>query len=95
MMINRNQGSGTRILIDRYLDGAKPAGYAVQASNHNAVIAAVEQHRADWGIAIEAVADREGLHFLPLLDEQFDFVVPCERLHRRSVQSFIRRIRQT
>ena len=93
MMINRNQGSGTRILIDRYLDGAKPAGYAVQASNHNAVIAAIEQHRADWGISIEAVADREGLHFLPLVDEQFDFVVPRNRVARPAIRSFINLVR--
>ena len=55
-MVNRNQGSGTRILIDRLLAGARPRGYAVQASNHNAVAAAVAQGRADWGLAIESVA---------------------------------------
>ena len=49
-MVNRNQGSGTRILIDRLLGGARPAGYAVQSSSHNAVAAAVSQRRADWGV---------------------------------------------
>ena len=56
LMINRNQGSGTRLLIDRMLGGAQPPGYAVQARNHNAVVAAVRQGRADWGVAISAVA---------------------------------------
>jgi putative molybdopterin biosynthesis protein len=41
VMVNRNQGSGTRILIDRLLQGAQPIGYAVQPRSHNAVAAAV------------------------------------------------------
>jgi len=41
MMVNRNQGSGTRALIDRLLGGVRPRGYAVQPRNHNAVAAAV------------------------------------------------------
>jgi putative molybdopterin biosynthesis protein len=87
-MINRNQGSGTRILIDRALQGARPAGYAVQARNHNAVAAAVLQGRADWGVAIETVARHEGLGFLPLADEHYDFVVPADRQQRPAVQAF-------
>ena len=42
-MVNRNQGSGTRALIDRLLGGARPPGYAVQPRNHNAVAAAVSR----------------------------------------------------
>ena len=52
LMVNRNAGSGTRILIDRLLGGAKPPGYQGQAKSHNAVAAAVAQGRADWGVAI-------------------------------------------
>ena len=88
MMINRNQGSGTRILIDRKLGRAKPPGYAIQAMNHNAVIAAIEQNRADWGIAIESVATRPNIRFIRLVDEQFDFVVPKCRLDRPAVRTF-------
>ena len=75
-MVNRNQGSGTRILIDRLLEGARPPGYAVQARSHNAVAAAVAQGRADWGVAIESVARPAGLGFLPISHERYDFVVP-------------------
>src|SRR5438552_5950844 len=46
IMVNRNQGAGTRILIDRLLAGAKPDGYWNQPRSHNAVAAAVAQHRA-------------------------------------------------
>jgi molybdopterin molybdotransferase/putative molybdopterin biosynthesis protein len=88
LMVNRNQGSGTRILIDRLLEGAQPNGYAVQARNHNAVAAAVLQGRADWGVAIESVARHEGLGFLPICDEHYDFIVPQTRLERPAVRAF-------
>jgi putative molybdopterin biosynthesis protein len=88
MMVNRNQGSGTRILIDQLLKGVQPPGYGVQARNHNAVAAAVAQGRADWGVAIEHVARRQGLGFLPLTEECFDFVVPRHRAERRAIRVF-------
>jgi len=88
LMVNRNQGSGTRILIDRLLAGARPSGYAIQASNHNAVSAAVAQGRADWGIAIESVALSNDLGFLPYRDEQYDFVTTKSRLERPAVKAF-------
>ena len=89
LMINRNPGSGTRILADRILAGARPAGYQAQAKSHNAVAAAVAQGRADWGLAIETVAADYGLGFLPLQPEHYDFVVPAGRLDRPAVQTFI------
>jgi putative molybdopterin biosynthesis protein len=88
LMINRNQGSGTRILIDQLLDGVQPAGYAVQSRNHNAVAAAILQRRADWGVTIETVANHAGLGFLPLQNEQYDFVVPRSRMDRPAVKAF-------
>jgi putative molybdopterin biosynthesis protein len=89
VMVNRNQGSGTRILIDRLLRGARPSGYVVQASNHNAIAAAVAQRRADWGLAIESVARANDLGFLPYQDERYDFVVPIARKERSAVKSFV------
>jgi len=89
VMVNRNQGSGTRILIDRLLAGTKPSGYAVQPNNHSAVSAAILQHRADWGIAIEAIAKWNNLAFLPIQEEHYDFAIPNARLDRPAVQEFI------
>jgi putative molybdopterin biosynthesis protein len=89
VMVNRNQGSGTRILIDRLLAGARPSGYGVQPSNHNAVAAAVAQGRADWGLAIESVARANDLGFLPYQDERYDFVVPKSRRERPAVKAFV------
>jgi putative molybdopterin biosynthesis protein len=88
VMVNRNQGSGTRALIDRLLGGVKPAGYAVQPRNHNAVAAAVVQGRADWGVTLDIIARRAGLEFLPVQEEQYDFVVPTSRANRPGVLAF-------
>ena len=88
IMVNRNAGSGTRVLTDRLLAGAKPPGYWSQPKSHNAVAVAVAQGRADWGVAIESVARQYDLGFLPLQDEHYDFAVPKARLERRAVQRF-------
>ena len=87
VMVNRNRGSGTRALYDGLLGDARPAGYSVEASSHHAVAAAVEQGRADFGIAIDAVTRDRGLGFLPLTEERFDFVVPTTRRQRPAVRA--------
>jgi putative molybdopterin biosynthesis protein len=71
------------------LAGAQPPGYAVQPRSHNAVAAAIAQGRADWGVCIETVARQARLGFLPLQQEQYDFVVPTARRHRPSVERFV------
>ena len=87
-MVNRNAGSGTRVLIDRLLAGATPPGYQVQPRSHNAVAAAVAQGRADWGVCIASAARQAGLGFLPLQEEQYDFVVPRSRRSRPAILEF-------
>ncbi len=89
LMVNRNPGSGTRLLIDRLLQGAEPPGYALQVRSHNAVVAAVAQKRADWGVAIDVVARAAGLSFLPIQQECYDFVIPERRWNRPAVQAFL------
>jgi len=87
-MVNRNTGSGTRVIIDKLLGERRPPGYAVQTKSHNAVAAAVDQGRADWGVAIDTIADQYGLRFIRLQQEQYDFVVPKARLDRPAVKAF-------
>ena len=84
-MVNRNRGSGTRILIDELLGERRPSGHAYEPRSHYAVAAAVEQKRADWGVTIETVARARGLRFRRLRDEHYDFVVPAARWERPSV----------
>ncbi|MEA2835052.1 MAG: molybdopterin molybdotransferase [Methylobacteriaceae bacterium] len=88
-MVNRNQGSGTRMLVDGLLKRAEPAGYWNQPRSHNAVAAAVAQGRADWGVAISYVADAYGLGFMPLTEEHFDFIIPKARRERAPIVAFL------
>jgi putative molybdopterin biosynthesis protein len=88
VLVNRNRGSGTRVLIDGLLGARQPPGYWTEARSHNAVVAAVIQGRADWGVAIAPVAADAGLGFLPLQEERYDFVVPRSRLHKPALQAF-------
>jgi molybdopterin molybdotransferase/putative molybdopterin biosynthesis protein len=89
LMVNRNAGAGTRVLIDKLLNGVRPAGYANQPKSHNAVAAAIAQGRADWGLAIEPVAKLYGLGFLPVSPEHYDFLVVEKRRERPAVQAFL------
>ncbi len=93
LMVNRNAGSGTRVLLDSLLRGARPAGYANQPRSHNAVAAAVAQNRADWGVAIEPVARMYGLSFLPIAPEEYDFLLIEARRERQAVRAFLEVLR--
>jgi putative molybdopterin biosynthesis protein len=88
-MVNRNQGAGTRILIDRLLGDIRPDGYWNQPRSHNAVAAAVAQHRADWGMTIAPVAHASGLGFIPLTEEHYDFALVSSRKERPAVRAFV------
>jgi putative molybdopterin biosynthesis protein len=93
LMVNRNAGAGTRVLIDRLLEGKRPPGYGNQPRSHNAVAAAVAQGRADWGIAIEPVARLYGLGFIPVAPEDYDFLLVESRRERPAVQAFLAALR--
>ena len=88
LMVNRNAGSGTRVLMDQKLQGARPAGYANQPKSHNAVAAAIAQGRADWGFAIEPAARMYGLGFLPVAPEEYDFIMVENWRERPGIQAF-------
>ena len=91
IMVNRNRGSGTRVLIDLLLgdDAARRGlrGYHHEARSHQGVAACVAQGRADWGIAIQSVA--AGLRFSPIQAERYDFVIADSRRERPAVARFI------
>ena len=89
IMVNRNRGAGTRILIDRLLGDVRPDGYWNQPRSHNAVAAAIAQHRADWGMTIAPVAHASGLGFIPLAEEHYDFALVSARKQRPAVLAFL------
>jgi putative molybdopterin biosynthesis protein len=84
-MVNRNRGSGTRVLIDELLGQRRPAGFAYEPRSHYAVAAAVAQKRADWGVTIETIAAQAELRFRPLRAERYDFAIPADRWERPAV----------
>ena len=85
--INRQRGSGTRMLLDyklKELDlvGDRINGYGREEYTHLAVAVAVAGDRADVGLGILSAARAIGLDFVPLLKERYDLVIP--RLHYES-----------
>ena len=78
--VNRQPGSGTRLLMDHLLAeqgiaAASLCGYDGQPEDsHVAVAAAVASGGADVGPGIEAAAEQFGLHFIPLIAEDYYLV---------------------
>ena len=78
--VNRQSGSGTRVLLDFQLrklgiDGTSIAGYEREEFTHMAVGVAIASGLADAGLAVRAAADALGLDFIPVADEQYDLLV--------------------
>ncbi len=83
--INRQRGAGTRVLLDFHLQklGIKAEeiqGYDQEEYTHLAVAAAVSSGRADCGLGVTAAAAALELDFVPLYNERYDLVIPCEHL---------------
>lgn len=84
-MVNREKGSGTRILLDEKLkalkiDRKKIPGYYKEYNNHLSIAGAVARGEADFGMGAEIAARQvEGVGFLPLQTEWYDLVFPADR----------------
>jgi len=79
--INRQAGSGTRILLDFRLkelglDPAQIRGYDQDEFTHMGVAVAVLSGRADVGLGIYAAARALDLDFIPVVQERYDLVIP-------------------
>jgi putative molybdopterin biosynthesis protein len=89
--INRQRGSGSRVLLDYRLarSGVDPSridGYDREEYTHWAVAMAVKSGLADAGLGIRSAAVTMGLDFVPLEEEEFDFLVPEEHLGHPGVK---------
>ena len=79
--VNRQKGSGTRILCD-YLcrrfgvDTSKVRGYDREEYTHTSVAAIIASGSADAGLGILSAAGMYGLDFLHICDEQYDLLIP-------------------
>lgn len=92
--INRQRGSGTRLLFDQLLSGqqissASINGYQQEEFTHMAVAAMIASGAADCGFGIAAVADKFALDFLPICEEHYCLAIPTNRLQTMSVQALI------
>lgn len=83
VFVNRQRGSGTRMLLDyelqrRGIAGAAIAGYDRELYTHVAVAAEVAAGGADAGLGVLAAARALKLDFIPLLEERYDLAIPHE-----------------
>jgi excisionase family DNA binding protein len=91
-IINRQEGSGTRVLLDYRLkeSGIDPEtiqGYDRIAYTHMEVALDVFSGSADAGIGIMAAARMLGLDFVPLAKERFDLAIPAENFSTEPVKA--------
>ncbi len=88
--VNRQQGSGTRVLLDFELrkHGIDPLlvkGYKRQVDTHLAVAMSISHSEADVGLGIQAAADANELDFLPILRERYDLIIPIENYRSKLI----------
>jgi len=92
--VNRQAGSGTRILLDWRLgqlgiDPAKIKGYEREEYTHMAVAVDVLSGTADVGMGIHAAAQALALDFIPVTTERYDLVIPAEHYDNPLVQELL------
>jgi putative molybdopterin biosynthesis protein len=105
-IVNRTKGSGIRVFLDttlkkyaeeRGLEWSKLVesikGYTYEVKTHTAVALVVKQGRADVGIAVGYAAKLYDLDFIPLKWEEYDFLIPKNRLEKTLVKEFLAALR--
>lgn len=80
-LVNREAGSGARMLLDRRLAalgiaGGQVKGYQRSAGSHLEVARLIAEGQADVGLGVRSAAQLLGLGFIPLQSERYDLVVP-------------------
>ena len=94
-ILNRRVGSSARILLDTQLkrqgiSASKVKGYDKIMKSHLTMAAAIAAGEADVAIGTERISRQiDGLDFIPLLEERFDFVIKKEMMETKSVQKLL------
>ena len=96
--VNRQSGSGTRILCDYLMnkldmDTAKLCGYTREEFTHTAVAAQIASGTADAGLGIYSAAKLYGLDFIPVCNEEYDLLIKRGSLDDALVQRFLEVLR--
>ncbi|WP_197910421.1 substrate-binding domain-containing protein [Desulfosarcina ovata] len=98
-MVNREQGAGSRVLLDENLRmigvfGKDIAGYDHEIQSHLTVASIVASGKADVAIGTEKIAKQvEGIDFVPIKKERYDIVFRREDEDRYEIQSLLNIIR--
>ncbi|MGF7184259.1 putative molybdopterin biosynthesis protein [Desulfitispora alkaliphila] len=92
--VNRQKGSGTRVLLDYMLNKEEIApgdidGYQREEYTHLAVGAAVENGTATAGLGILAAAKAFDLDFIPIFEERYDICIPENSWQKERVQELL------
>jgi len=93
-LINRQKGSGTRVLLDYHLKKLQIApskinGYEMEVYTHFEVGLSILSKEADVGIATIAVSKLLGLPFIPITQENFDMILDQTTFFEKGIQTFI------
>ncbi len=96
--VNRQVGSGTRVLIDLLLarhrmDSARVVGYENTEFTHAAVAAYIASGMADVGFGLEAAARRFGLDFVALLRERYFFACEAASVNKALLRNVVELLR--
>lgn len=94
IFVNRQKGAGTRVLLDYKLKEAcinseEIKGYDREMTTHMTVATAVLSGTADVGMGIKSVATTMGLDFIPVGEEDYDFLIDQNHLKDEKIDKFI------
>ncbi len=95
--INRQPGSGTRILFDYKLktlglSASQIKGYENDEYTHMSVAVSVLSGRVDTGLGIQAAAQALNLDFVPIITEEYDLIIPDKFYQTSNVQQLLETI---
>jgi putative molybdopterin biosynthesis protein len=95
---NRQEGSGTRVLLDLKLrelgiPSDEIKGYRHELDTHLAVANTIAEGEADVGLGIEAAARSCGLDFIPLFKERYDLIIPAQKYNRKPVSHLVKMVK--
>jgi len=96
--INRQNGSGTRILTDyecgkKYINTSHINGYNLEEITHMGVSLGIKNGIADTGMGIKAAANAMNLDFIPVVIENYELIVPESFFNTRTMKFLIDSLR--
>nr|WP_214043807.1 molybdopterin biosynthesis protein [Methanomethylovorans sp.] len=105
-LVNRNRGSGTRVLLDELLEDLAVKknttrselvkmipGYSSGLRTHRSVCEAVSNGKAEVGFGIRPFAETMGLKFIPVAVEDFDFLINKEIMDLPQIRKLLATLR--